>query len=157
MPHTVGKIEQLSESGGSLSIGLDRRPALLDTGFGGQLSRVGFVAVAVVCSLTVLVALLLFAHALVRRRDRLNGYLSGAVVSGKSSRNPSERPLVSAGFPSPSGSILNSSAMDSRDDSLVKKSHQESTSSCSIGSPLPYQETPEQVEKQVNIIKLKIY
>ncbi|KAM7538349.1 hypothetical protein Aperf_G00000068026 [Anoplocephala perfoliata] len=151
--HAMGKIEQLSESGGPPAIRPERRPARL--GSGGQLSRVGFVAVVVVCSLIVLVALLLFAHAFVRRRDRLNGYLPGGVVNGRGSRKPSEKPLVPAGFPSPSGSILNTSALDSRNDSLVKKSHQGSTSSYSTGSPPLYQETPEQVEKQVDTMNSK--
>ncbi|CDS42839.1 receptor type tyrosine protein phosphatase [Echinococcus multilocularis] len=139
-PHTVGKIEHLPETGDYAMGGMGRRQSNGNTGVGGHLSRVGFVAVVVVCSLAVLVALLLVAHILVRRRDRLNDYLAGPICKGP--RKPSERPLVPPA--SPSASIAASAG---RNDSLEKQ-HQETLSSCSTTSPPPYQETPEQGEKQ---------
>ncbi|EUB61958.1 Receptor-type tyrosine-protein phosphatase-like N [Echinococcus granulosus] len=139
-PHTVGKIEHLPETGDYAMGGMGRRQSNGNTGVGGHLSRVGFVAVVVVCSLAVLVALLLVAHILVRRRDRLNDYLAGPMCKGP--RKPSERPLVPPA--SPSASIAASAG---RNDSLEKQ-HQETLSSCSTTSPPPYQETPEQGEKQ---------
>ncbi|VDL37884.1 unnamed protein product [Hymenolepis diminuta] len=125
----------------------EKRPArseavVADT---GQLPKVGFVGVVIVCALAVLVALLLFVHTLIKRRDRLNGYIP---AGSKDSRKHSERPLVGTASPSPSGSVLNASVVSSRNDSLVKQPHQESTSSCSTGSPPPYQETIKQGEKQ---------
>ncbi|VDM16175.1 unnamed protein product [Hydatigera taeniaeformis] len=145
-PQTVGKIEHLSEMGDYAVGGAGRRQGNRSTGTGGRLSRVGFVVVVVVCSLAVLVALLLVAHILVRRRDRLNDYLAGPV--GKDPRKSSERPLVPFGSPSasPSASVATVAASGSRNDS-VEKQHQESLSSCSTTSP-PYQETPQQGEKQ---------
>lgn len=126
-------------------------PVSLDT---GQLSKVGFVGLMAVCALAILLAILLFIHTLIKRRDRLNGYIP---AGGKESRKPSERPLVGTASPSPSGSIVNASIVSSRNDSLVKQPHQESTSSCSTSSPPPYQEALEQGEKQVGCLtKLEI-
>ncbi|KAL5971227.1 hypothetical protein TSMEX_001086 [Taenia solium] len=148
-PQTVGKIEQLPEMGDYTVGGTGRRQSNGSTGTGGRLSRVGFVAVVVVCSLAVLVALLLVAHILVRRRDRLNDYLTGP--AGKDPRKSSERPLVSLGSPSasPSASVATVAASAGRNDS-VEKQHQESLSSCSTTSPPPYQETPQQGENQIH-------
>ncbi|VDN96238.1 unnamed protein product [Rodentolepis nana] len=106
----------------------------------GRLSKIEFVAVIVVCALAVLVALLLFVHILIKRREKLSGYIPAV---DKTSRKPSERPLVGTASPSPSGSIVNVSVMSSGNDFLTKQPHQESTSSCSTGSPPPYQESME--------------
>ncbi|VDK34847.1 unnamed protein product [Taenia asiatica] len=146
-PQMVGKIEHLREMGDYAVGGTGRRQGNGSIGSRGRLSRVGFVAVVVVCSLAVLVALLLVAHILVRRRDRLNDYLTGP--AGKDPRKSSERPLVSLGSPSasPSASVATVAASAGRNDS-VEKQHQESLSSCSTTSPPPYQETPQQGENQ---------
>nr|CDS26483.1 receptor type tyrosine protein phosphatase [Hymenolepis microstoma] len=117
-------------------------PVLVGT---GRLSKIGFVAVVVVCALAVLVALLLFVHILIKRREKLSGYIPAV---DKTSRKPSERPLVGTASPSPSGSILNISVMSSGNDSLGKQAHQESTLSCSAGSPPLYQETTEHCGNQ---------
>ncbi|KAL5110441.1 Receptor-type tyrosine-protein phosphatase-like N [Taenia crassiceps] len=146
-PQMVGKIEHLSEMGDYTMGGTGRRQSNGGRGIRGRPSRVGFVAVVVVCSLAVLVALLLVAHILVRRRDRLNDYLAGSV--DKDPRKSSERPLVSLGSPSasPSASVATVAASAGQNDS-VEKQHQESLSSCSTTSPLPYQGTPQKGENQ---------
>ena len=142
-PRSLEKIEQLSETSDYPMGGLSSRKSSVDSRSGGQLTRVGFIAVVTVCSLAVLVALLLFAHTMVRRHDRLSGYLPG-VMGGKNSRKPSERPLVPPVSPANTGGV-------SRNDSLDEKQNRGTPSTCSPTSPPPYQETLDQDGKQVDM------
>ncbi len=143
-PQTVSKIEQLSEAGITSPAGAITSVPTGANGPRRQISRVGFVAVVVLCSLAVLAAFAMFAQYLVRRRDRLGGYLAtaaGMVTGGYGSRKPSEGqkgPLVASGSAS--------SAASQHADSIDKQQSPES----SAESPPPYQETVGQEAKQVN-------
>ena len=139
--HTMGGTEHLS---GTNDYSVEESG--MSGPFGGQLTRVGFIVVVTICSLVVLVALLLFAYTMVRRHDRLSGYLPGP-MGGKVLRKSSHRPLVPPASPD-TAAAANTGSINGTE-SLDEKPNQESLSSCSPTSPPPYQETMDQDGKQV--------
>lgn len=119
----------------------------------GQISRVGFISVMVLCSLAILAALIMLAQYLLRRRDRFCDYLSTAAGmvtgGGYGSRKTSE--AVQKGPLTVSGSSLSTRSASQHADSVDK--HQQSQDSLEDYPP-PYQTAVGQDPKQVGCLLL---